>query len=323
MVNNTHENQKLIIGGDFNDTDRTVLVMKGHCEDFPSLQSDHEEADTRLLLHAKYASQEHNGIIVQSPDTDVAVLCATHYNALGCRELWFRTGIKDRIRYIPVHSLVSELGPLLCKALPGFHALTGCDSNSSLAGIGKKKALKILFESQDHQTKLAQFGEELELNASIVEAWEGFICNLYTIESKAGSKIHDVRYWLFCQKGHSNENLPPTLDGLHQHTKRANYQAYIWKKALVAIQNLPSAAEHGWEIKSEVLQPVLLTKEPAPQGLLELTVFPCKKSECWRCDCACRSKDMPCTEACACMATENCQNPRTFTYQSSDEEDSN
>ena len=37
------------------------------------LHSDHEEADTRLLLHAKHASWGNNGIIViQLPDTDVA-----------------------------------------------------------------------------------------------------------------------------------------------------------------------------------------------------------------------------------------------------------
>ena len=38
------------------------------------LECDHEEADTRLLLHALYASRDNHNVIVQSPDTDVAMI---------------------------------------------------------------------------------------------------------------------------------------------------------------------------------------------------------------------------------------------------------
>ena len=37
------------------------------------LASDHEEADTRIMLHVPDA-KEHNNIIIHSPDSDVAVL---------------------------------------------------------------------------------------------------------------------------------------------------------------------------------------------------------------------------------------------------------
>jgi len=33
-----------------------------------------------------------------------------------------------------------QLGPDRCKALPFFHALTGCDVTFSMLGIGKKSA---------------------------------------------------------------------------------------------------------------------------------------------------------------------------------------
>ena len=184
----------------------------------------------------------------------------------------------------------------MCNALIGFHVLTGCDSNSALSGLGKKKGLNVLYASNEHQSSLGHLGEETELSNHTSEACEAFICAVYTAVKAAGTKVNDVRYWMFCQKGQRNENLPPTSDSLQQHMKRGNYQAYMWKKALEATQNLPSPNGLGWEILDDALQPVLMTKEPAPRGLPELTVCHCKKSECRRADCACRTNSIPCTE---------------------------
>ena len=39
-------------------------------EPLPELTTDHEEADTLLLLHAKNASTAFNSIIIKTPDTD-------------------------------------------------------------------------------------------------------------------------------------------------------------------------------------------------------------------------------------------------------------
>lgn len=320
-VDSLLDGQELVIGGGFKNSTRSVRIIKGHCEDLANLKSDHEEADTRLLLHAKHASYDHSRIILQSPDTDVAVLCIFHFSSLKCEELWFRTGVKDKVRYLPIHSLAQDLGTHLCRALPGFHALTGCDSNSALSGLGKKKGLSILLQSEEYQCSLGQLGEEPELSSSTSEACEVFVCSVYTTAKKAGRKVNDIRYWLFCQKGQKNESLPPTSDSLVQHMKRANYQSHVWKKALEAIQNLPPPAGHGWIVEGNALQPVLMTKDPAPRGLLELTVCHCRKSACRRADCACRANNMPCTESCSCMAQEMCENQITVADETTDEED--
>src|SRR6218665_3015039 len=47
-----------------------ILVV----EEVKELRSDHEEADTRLLLHAKHASKAYSTIIIRSPDT-----CCFHF----------------------------------------------------------------------------------------------------------------------------------------------------------------------------------------------------------------------------------------------------
>ena len=148
------ENTKLVIGVGLKDGERCVVVTRGQCCDMPDLKSDQEEADTRLLLRAKYASTPETRIVIHSPDTDVLVLSAAHFDRLGSKELWFRTGVKDRLRLIPVHKVSQALGPAMCDALPAVHALTGCDSTSSLAGIGKKKAWDVLRRNRVHQDSL-------------------------------------------------------------------------------------------------------------------------------------------------------------------------
>ena len=41
-------------------------------------------------------------------------------------------------RYIPVHDIVDTFGPSRAKALPAFHALTGCNTTSASFSKGKK-----------------------------------------------------------------------------------------------------------------------------------------------------------------------------------------
>ena len=55
------------------------------------LKYSHEEADTRLLLHAKFARQTVNSAVILSPDTDVLILCIAKFKDLDCC-LWFETG---------------------------------------------------------------------------------------------------------------------------------------------------------------------------------------------------------------------------------------
>jgi len=92
---------------------------------------------------------------------------------------------------------------------------------------------------------------------------------------------------MFCQKKRKNEMLPPTSDCLLQHLKRANYQAFLWRHALEAMQDLDSPEGHGWVRDRELIVPLLITKSPAPESLLEMTACKCKTSACLR-NCSCR-----------------------------------
>ena len=73
--------------------------------------SDHEEADTRTLLHA--AHMKHQGmdsIILRANDTDVLILATFSQVHLGIKEFWLSFGTGRSHKYIPVHEIVHEVG---------------------------------------------------------------------------------------------------------------------------------------------------------------------------------------------------------------------
>ena len=112
---------------------------------------------------------------------------------------------------------------------------------------------------------------------------------------------------MFCHKNQRNESLPPTSDSLEQHLKRADYEAYVWKHSLVAVQKLLSPAGYSWNVIDGKLVPVHMSKEPAPTGLIELTFCKCKKSGCKLVHfCQCKANGLFCTDAC--MDEETCEN---------------
>ena len=99
------ENYRLTIGS------KSIFVTDGEVfkikEDtviaIPELKSNHEVADTRLMLHAQHASQHFQRILISSPDTDVFVICLSFQPVINTN-FYFLTGVRNsrRITYIRV-----------------------------------------------------------------------------------------------------------------------------------------------------------------------------------------------------------------------------
>ena len=89
-----------------------------------TLSCDHEEADTRMLLHANHALQSHGSVVIKSPDTDLFIIMLSFCHILQC-ELFFETGVKEKTRIIDVKCVQQQIGEEESKALIGFHAYTG------------------------------------------------------------------------------------------------------------------------------------------------------------------------------------------------------
>ena len=317
-------NPRLIIGGGLKDGERCVEITRANdYHELSDLQSNQEEADTRMLLHAKHAASERQevNIVIQSPDTDVLVLCAAHFNSIAPKELWFRTGLKDHLRFIPIHEVCQQLSGRILKSLPAFHALTGCDTTSALSGIGKKKPWKVLMRGPVHQERLGLLGQQAEVDEETVKKCEAFVCDLYPSYKRNPKNADELRYIIFCQKKPKNESLPPTSDSLRQHINRVNYQTYVWNRSLDSMAEIPSPEGRGWSMEEGGLTPKLMSKNPAPTSLLELTTCRCKRSGC-SVDCSCANAGLSGTEACTCMAEETCKNPHGVEWEEDSDEDS-
>ena len=111
-------------------------------EQLPELFCDNEEADSRLFMNASYCSGNTtvSRIVVFSSDTKVIVVACYHCNHLlqTCSEVWIRTSHAKKSQFIPIHRIYTTLREKICRVLPSFHCLTGCDFTGSFSGIGKR-----------------------------------------------------------------------------------------------------------------------------------------------------------------------------------------
>ena len=203
------ESTQLVIGGGFKDGERCMAITRDLCVDVEDLKSNQEEADSRMLLHPNYAAGQCQEAKIQSSDTDVLVLSAAHFEDITSKELWFCTGVKDCLCFVPVHDVCQNLSSRVLKALPAFHALTGCDTTR----IGKKKPWKVFIRSAVHQESLTILGQQPEEDEETAKKCEAFICDLYPSYKKSPKTADELtRYIIFRQKKPNSEALPPTSD---------------------------------------------------------------------------------------------------------------
>lgn len=92
------------------------------------LKNNHQEADTKVVLHAKSPDREQGNIVIRVSDTDIAVLLLYHSANLSAT-LWMNTGTatKSIRRYINIKAIFHKLGLQMSSALPSFHSFSGCD----------------------------------------------------------------------------------------------------------------------------------------------------------------------------------------------------
>ena len=170
----------------------------------------HEEADTRMILHAADAGRRGlRRIMIRTVDTDVVVLAIANIQNISCDELWLAFGAGKHFRYIPAHGLATSLGRGRSTALPVFHALTGCDTTSSFAGKGKKTA----WDTWNAFPEVTRAFVEIYLHRSavpdsILNLMERFVVKMYDQRSTSCS-VNCIRKQLFAQKGRTLQNIPP------------------------------------------------------------------------------------------------------------------
>ena len=95
------ERYELVTGGGFlEQTD-----ARSSRREQTNLRGNHEEADTRLILHAcEAASMGYKRVLVISRDTDVMLLLL-HFMPTRMTEVWMISGTANKRKCYPIHAI--------------------------------------------------------------------------------------------------------------------------------------------------------------------------------------------------------------------------
>ena len=106
-------------------------------------RANHEEADTRVVLHCIHAETE--DVVVAARDTDILLLLLAFFSSMKCKQLWMKAGTPKQKKYFPIHEIRQKLSfpESVYSALLAFHAITGCDTVSYFSGHTKKTAWSV------------------------------------------------------------------------------------------------------------------------------------------------------------------------------------
>ena len=104
---------------------------------------NHEKANTRIVVHVIHAlTQGRKTAQVRIEDTDVIVaLVGVFQRMLQCQlfaDIWVAFGVGKTCKLHSINAICNSLAASKSRALPMFHALSGCDTTSSFRGKGKK-----------------------------------------------------------------------------------------------------------------------------------------------------------------------------------------
>ena len=247
----------------------TVIDGAVHQEEVPTLQCQHEEADTRIMFHLSriIAADPQLAVSVRCNDTDVLVLLLYHVMCLKSStvepQVWMDVGhsSNNTRHYINICDILALLDKSVIQALPGIHAMTGCDFTASFLGKGKDKPFNLMLKNNSHVEAMAKLGESEEVTSDLVRDIGRFVCALYGLPKV--QKVDDARFASFQQKyapmrknqplgkikGINQSSMPPCQAVLLNKIRRANFISYLWKRARLPVPCVLKPEDHGWQVK--------------------------------------------------------------------------
>ena len=273
--------------------------------------SSQEEADTLMIPHGLEVVNEEPGNEVDfyTKDTDCWVLILRRLPLLGPNTSIISRSCGNN-RAVSLQPIYDWLGPHRSMALPGVHAITGCDTTGQISGVGKKSALKVLMKAPAHIIDaLGQIGIGDDPSPETIQCCEEFCCMLLSTKQVSAKEAADLRWKKFKTMSPTQgvEKLPPTSGAWKQHTLRAHLQANLWAQDMILQPKIPDPCKLGWEKEGDGYIPVLSDVQPAPTAVVELLRCNCGVSMCAG-RCTCKKNHLACTDLCKCEASEDCCN---------------
>ena len=148
--------------------DRTWKIDSTGIQELQSC--NHEEADTRLALHATH--HNHNCVIT-SKDTGVFLLLVYAYHKSSSNKIWYMK--HEPNKFINIGKVCAYLGGTISEHLLKFHAMTGCDTTSYFYRVGKIRVMKQFLKDQSTLQLIESLGKEQSLPAIDLDNCQRFI----------------------------------------------------------------------------------------------------------------------------------------------------
>ena len=228
-------------------------------------QCNHEDADTRVLVHLQALQSSSLGMIYTG-DTDVVILLFSTFHHITpvnpTAEVWISFKAGKAMKIISLNILASTLGETTCKAMALFHAFTGSESTSSFKFKGKRYCFKTKSKVQNLMEAFATAtSTPSHTSPELKKVSMEFVYKLYSNEFNNTGDANNVdlmRMKMFCQKTRDVERIPPTSYALELHL-RSVFQASIWVTAHNPIIPIQDPCNHRWIEKGNKLIPVWTT----------------------------------------------------------------
>ncbi|GFS76305.1 uncharacterized protein TNCV_4668291 [Trichonephila clavipes] len=226
-------------------------------------------------------------VVVRCSDSDILIIFLGNLDHLNASlKLWIQWGVGNHERLISINDLYQDLCISLSKALPCFHAITGCDYTPGFFRKGKLRPFKLLEKSVEYQLACHEIitddDDELE---RIFATLEKFICHMYGVPNS--SNVNDVRFYLFSKTYQSKElddnfekkyrsfdssSLPPCKAELYQHLLRVRYVTKFWRNAHLKNPSSLSPLASGWIVNDDKYDFVWFAREQFPSSAADIVI---------------------------------------------------
>jgi hypothetical protein len=280
------------------------------------------DADTLIVDTAVKAAAE-QAVTVVATDTDVLIMLLYHMPECihdVCMQSETASSNKQTVTVTSIRKLYDFFGYSVAKQLLFIHAVSGCDTTSSMFGLGKATSYKRITRRGELASKIQVFGDLNASHSQVTEAGMPVLAILYG--GTLTDSLDHLRYVQYLNLLATSsvrlrpERLPPTHNAAAYHLYRVHCQVAQWKSLSTTVTD---PLKWGWFLQNDKFWPITTDLEAAPDELRRIVKCSCKAGtdrSCVAQTCSCKRHGLPCIPACKNCHGEDCENRHEQTRSS-------